>query len=64
KSGRNLEAPESLLRQIVREETGTQHLTTQQPVELSLDGDIFYRAMLRIESARGVQIGGAFANAY
>ncbi|MEG2930975.1 MAG: hypothetical protein RR825_04245, partial [Ruthenibacterium sp.] len=64
KSGRNLEAPEDLLRQIVREETGAQHFTAQQPVELSLDGDIFYRAMLRIEAARGVQIGGAFANAY
>ena len=38
--GRNLEAPEGLLRQIVREEAGgSWELSASQPVELSLDGD-------------------------
>lgn len=62
--GRNLEAPESLIRQIIREESGSaQALTAEQPVELSLDGDVFYRAMMRIRAQRGVSIGGVFADA-
>lgn len=62
--GRNLEAPEGLLRQIVREETGgTAQFTASQPIELSLDGDVFYRAMMDIQARRGVRMGGVFADA-
>lgn len=62
--GRNLEAPEGLLRQIVREEAGgSWELSASQPVELSLDGDVFYRAMMDIRARRGVRMGGAFADA-
>ena len=32
--------------------------------QIRLDGEVLYRAMERIRAARGVQIGGAFANAY
>lgn len=66
KSGRNLEAPESLLRQIVREEGGAQtsSYTIEQPIALSLDGEVFYRAMARIRDGRGVELGSAFAHAY
>ena len=65
KAGRNLEAPEKLIRQIVREESAvSQQFEAQQPVILSLDGDVLYRAMMKIKAARGVQIGGAFADAY
>lgn len=64
KSGRNLEAPERLLRQIVREESaGAEAFTASQPVELSLDGEVFYRAMMEIQARRGVRMGGAFADA-
>lgn len=65
KHGRNLEAPEELLRQIVREEGGgTSHFEADQPIELSLDGEVFYRAMAKIQANRGARIGGAFAEAY
>lgn len=64
KNGRNLEAPEALLRQIVREESGgTARFEAEQPIELSLDGEVFYRAMTRIGANRGARIGGAFAEA-
>lgn len=63
KAGRNLEAPETLLRQIFREESGgTQRFTAEQPVELALDGDVFYRAMMRVQARRGVALGGVFAD--
>lgn len=64
RSGRNLEAPEGLIRQIVREESGSRGFQAEQPLELSLDGDVFYRAMMRIKENRGVEISGAFAHAY
>lgn len=65
KAGRNLEAPEGLLRQIVREESkGAARFEAEQPIELSLDGEVFYRAMERIRAGRGARIGGAFAEAY
>lgn len=38
--------------------------TAEQPIELSLDGDVFYRAMVKIKQNRGVTIGSAFAEAY
>lgn len=64
KNGRNLEAPEALLRQIVREEGGgTARFEAEQPIELLLDGEVFYRAMTRIGANRGARIGGAFAEA-
>ena len=64
--GRNLEAPEDLIRQIVREESAGAPLafTAEQPIELSLDGDVFYRAMARVKANRGMTVGGAFAEAY
>lgn len=62
--GRNLETPENLLRQIVREEGGARELTVEQPIALSLDGDVFYRAMARIREGRGVEVSGVFAHAY
>lgn len=40
------------------------NISAEQPIILSLDGDVFYRAMVRIKENRGVQIGGAFAEAY
>lgn len=62
--GRNLEAPEGLLRQIVREEAGgSWELSASQPVELRLDGDVVYRAMMDIRARRGVRMGGVFADA-
>ena len=65
KNGRNLEAPEELLRQIVREEGGgPSKFEAEQPIELSLDGEVFYRAMAKIQANRGARIGGAFAEAY
>ena len=66
RNGRNLEAPEALIRQIVREESANAPLsfTVEQPLEVSMDGDVFYRAMARIKANRGVEIGGVFANAY
>ena len=64
--GRNLEAPEDLIRQIVREEGASAPLafTAEQPIELSLDGDVFYRAMARVKANRGMTVGGAFAETY
>lgn len=66
RNGRNLEAPEALIRQIVREESANAPLsfTVEQPLEVSMDGDVFYRTMARIKANRGVEIGGVFANAY
>ena len=65
KSGRNLEAPEKLIRQIVREESAvSQQFEAQQPVILALDGEVLYRAMMKIKATRGMPIGGAFADAY
>ena len=65
KNGRNLETPEKLLRQIMREETAqsTGRFEANQPVELALDGNVFYRTMLKIKAERGVSIGGVFADA-
>lgn len=70
--GTNVEAPLETIKQGVREELasmlgqlgGTQEFTAEQPIEISLDGEVLYRAMERIRAGRGVQIGGAFANAY
>lgn len=65
KHGRNLEAPESLIRQIVREESGGElTLSAQQPIEVMLDGDVLYRAVANIRANRGAAIGGFFAEAY
>ncbi|MEG0168263.1 MAG: hypothetical protein RR709_10415, partial [Ruthenibacterium sp.] len=65
KNGRNIETPEKLLRQILREETAqsTGKFETNQPVELALDGNVFYRTMLKIKAERGMSIGGVFADA-
>lgn len=64
KNGRNLEAPESLLRQIVREETGENgDLSLTAPLSISLDGDVLYVAMEKVRARRGAVIGGNFANA-
>lgn len=63
--GRNLEAPESLIRQIVREESGGPLMfEAQQPIEVLLDSDVLYRAVARVKARRGVTVGGAFADAY
>lgn len=65
KHGRNLEAPESLIRQIVREESGgEQTLTAEQPIEVLLDGEVLYRAIANIHANRGAPVGGLFAQAY
>lgn len=63
-AGRNLEAPEGLIRQIVREESGGQSVTVDAPIELSLDGNVFYRAMLRVKAQRGAAIGGVYADVF
>ncbi|MEG1070058.1 MAG: hypothetical protein RSE27_07615 [Ruthenibacterium sp.] len=65
KNGRNLETPEKLLRQILREETAESmgKFEANQPVELALDGNVFYRTMLKIKAERGMTIGGVFADA-
>ncbi len=66
--GTNVEAPLDTIKQAVAEVLGqlggTQEFTAEQPIEIRLDGEVLYRAMERIRAARGVQIGGAFANAY
>ena len=41
-----------------------QEFSASQPIEISLDGQVLYRAMSKIEANRGVRIGGAFADAY
>ncbi len=64
KNGRNLEAPENLIRQIVREETGSQTVTLQ----INADGNAkeFVRwlrfELSREDSRRGVRLvqGGAY----
>ncbi len=43
---------------------GARELVANQPIEVKLDGQVLYRAMVKIEANRGVKIGGAFANAY
>ncbi|WP_418668016.1 phage tail protein, partial [Allofournierella sp.] len=66
--GTNVEAPLETIKQAVAEVLGqlggVQELATDVPIEISLDGEVLYRAMERIRAGRGVQIGGAFANAY
>lgn len=62
KSGRNLEAPENLIRQIVREESGGGEVPLNVTVEL--DGAVLYRAMKKAEKEQGLQMGGSFAFAY
>ncbi len=65
KHGRNLEAPESLIRQIVREESGVNaSLTAEQPIEVLLDGEVLYRAMAQIHANRGARVSGFFSQAY
>lgn len=66
--GTNVEAPLETIKQAVAEVVakmgGAQEFTAQQPIEVSLDGEVIYRALARIAASRGVGIGGAFANAY
>jgi hypothetical protein len=52
KSGRNLEAPESLIRQIIREEMGGDSFATV-PVVLQLDGETVWRNQQRVATRRG-----------
>lgn len=66
--GTNVEAPLETIKQAVAEVLGqlggTQEFRAEQPIEISLDGEVLFRAIERIRAGRGVQIGGAFANAY
>lgn len=66
--GTNVEAPLETIKQAVAEVLGqlggTQEFRAEQPIEISLDGEVLFRAIERIRAGRGVQIGGAFANTY
>lgn len=66
KQGRNLEAPESLIRQIVREETAGMAGDNDQPLvaNLVLDGDIIYQTVVDRQNRQGYSVGGVFANCY
>ena len=68
KRGTSVEAPVETIQQAVAEVLarmgGRQEFTASAPIEVSLDGEVLYRAMERIRVGRGAEIGGAFANAY
>jgi hypothetical protein len=54
RSGRNLEAPEGLIRQIIREELGNaggQEINV--PVTLTLDGEVLYKSNKRVSMRHG-----------
>ena len=65
-SGRNLEAPEDLIRQIVREESSgaPMSLEVEQPIQLLLDGEVIYRTVTRIKANRGAAVSSKFAEEY
>ena len=54
----------SAFREALAEQGGAGGNDIQQPVELSLDGDVFYRAMVRIKANRGAAVSSTFAEAY
>lgn len=68
KHGTNVEAPLDTITQAVvaalAQLGASQEFTASQPIEVKLDGQVLYRAMANIKANRGIQIGGAFANAY
>ena len=68
KRGTSVEAPVETIQQAVAEVLarmgGAQEFTASAPIEVSLDGEVLYRAMERIRAGRGAEIGGVFANAY
>lgn len=64
RNGRNLEAPENLIRQIVREESSFGQNESLLPLVVELDGSVLYRSMEKVKRDRGAVIGGAFASAY
>jgi phage-related protein len=53
KSGRNLEAPEALIRQIIREEMGGGSDEVTVPLVLMLDGETVYKNQQRVGKRRG-----------
>lgn len=53
KSGRNIEAPESLIRQIIKEELGSLGGDTVIDNVLKIDGEVLYRSQKKIERRRG-----------
>lgn len=55
KSGRNLEAPESLIRQIIREEMGGGNEVTV-PITLTLDSDVVWQGQQRVQRQRGTSL--------
>ncbi len=68
KNGTNVEAPLETIKQALMEalaQMGSgQEVVTSQPIEIKLDGQVLYRAMMKIKRNQGMQIGGAFADAY
>ncbi|WP_395150785.1 hypothetical protein [uncultured Allofournierella sp.] len=67
KRGTNVEAPLDTIKQALAEvlaQVGGQELTASQPIEVTLDGQVLYRAMSKIQARQGRRIGGAFADAY
>lgn len=60
--GTNIEAPEDLLRQIVREETGGGEDGMMVPITLMIDGEVLYRHQQKLQRRRGTSLvtGGAF----
>jgi hypothetical protein len=53
RSGRNIEAPEALIRQIIREEVGNLAGETVIPITLTLDGETVYRNQQRVSRQHG-----------
>lgn len=69
KNGTNIEAPLSTIEEAVRnalaQQGGTvQSFTAEQPIEIMLDGNVLYTAMVHIKANRGAEIGGVFTNEY
>jgi hypothetical protein len=53
KSGKNLEAPESLIRQIMREELGATSSETPVDISVMLDGEVIFKNQQRVSTRHG-----------
>lgn len=60
--GTNIEAPEDLIRQIVREESGGGEDGMMVPITLMIDGEVLLRSQQKLQRRRGTSLvtGGAF----
>ena len=56
RSGKNLEAPESLIRQIVREEVGGANNSMTVTMPVYLDGEVIYQNQKRVQQRHGTSL--------